>query len=145
MGCPTVGNTWLAVGKLCFQFLDLTESTQLGLNPQLTVLYLNENLPMHQQGTLSSLDIMIDCSPEFSDADADGLNQQDEVALGTDPNNPDSDEDGLTDRDEINIYNTNPTASDSDGDDLPDGAEVFIYNSDPAIADTDGDDVLDGE
>jgi hypothetical protein len=42
----------------------------------------------------------ISCS-ETSDADEDGLNECDELALGTNPNNADTDGDGFADADEI--------------------------------------------
>jgi len=44
----------------------------------------------------------------YSDADADGLNDQDEVTLGTDPHSPDSDDDGILDGEEV-TEGTNPT------------------------------------
>jgi hypothetical protein len=64
-----------------------------------------------------------------SDADSDGLTDEDEAALGTDPHNPDSDRDGLTDGLEVHVYDTNPRNPDSDGDGVADGMEVtFGYD-----------------
>jgi hypothetical protein len=54
------------------------------------------------------------------DADGDGINDDDEIALGTDPQNPDTDGDGLNDWEEINegedTFLTDPTNEDTDGD-----------------------------
>ncbi len=145
MGCPTITTDWVDVGTLCFSILDVTQTTGLSFNPQLTVVNLNENLPMHEQGTLLPLDVLVSCGEEFGDSDDDGLSNAIETSLGTDPNNPDSDEDGLLDGEEVNTYNTEPLVDDTDGDGLPDGAEVFIYFSDPAITDTDDDGLDDNE
>ncbi|GKT32096.1 hypothetical protein ADUPG1_006335, partial [Aduncisulcus paluster] len=51
-----------------------------------------------------------------ADSDADGLPDDDELALGTDVNKPDSDGDGLSDYMENRKYLTDPLSSDSDGD-----------------------------
>ena len=59
-----------------------------------------------------------------TDADGDGLNNAEELALKTDPNNPDSDADGLTDGSEVKIWKTDPLNPDTDGDDFKDGQEV---------------------
>ncbi|GBC59360.1 hypothetical protein DENIS_0299 [Desulfonema ishimotonii] len=58
-----------------------------------------------------------------TDADNDGLTDDEEAERGTDPNNPDSDGDGLTDGEEV-AQDTDPTNSDSDGDSVSDGAEI---------------------
>lgn len=57
------------------------------------------------------------------DTDQDGINDRDEIDLGTDPSNADSDGDGLPDGLELS-GGTNPLNPDSDGDGLDDGDEV---------------------
>jgi hypothetical protein len=105
----------------------------------------------------------------YPDTDADGLDDREEVAAGTDPNNPDTDGDGLTDAYELaNGFNplvdgdgaadldddglttaqeaqfgTDPRVADVDGDALNDGGE-FAAGTDPFEPDTDGDLLLDG-
>jgi formylglycine-generating enzyme required for sulfatase activity len=79
------------------------------------------------------------------DFDADGLDDRDELILGTDPTNPDTDGDGLSDGDEVNEHGTNPLEPDTDGDGLDDGDEVGEHGTDPLVPDTDGDGFPDGE
>ena len=74
------------------------------------------------------------------DSDGDGLNDDVEVALGTDPGLPDTDGDNLLDGYEVGYdgdpghYNLatdlNPLSADTDGDSFTDDTEV-AYNSDP--------------
>lgn len=93
------------------------------------------------------------------DDDGDGLNNAEEIALGTDPQNPDTDGDGRTDGEEVHGYlydtypphvgynqwvATNPLDPDSDGDGSNDGSE-FNIGSHPHDVDTDDDGLLDGE
>ncbi len=59
-----------------------------------------------------------------TDADLDGLNDEQEKQLGTDPKKIDTDGDGLTDYDEVNTYHTNPLKVDTDGDGFGDSAEL---------------------
>lgn len=80
-----------------------------------------------------------------SDADGDGLTNEQEKLLGTDPNNPDTDGDGLRDGAEVNDHKTNPLNSDSDNDGLTDGAEVNQHKTDPNDRDTDKDGLSDGD
>lgn len=84
------------------------------------------------------------CDP---DDDNDGLDDVDELALGTDPFNPDTDGDGLLDGTEVDSSMgtgcPDPTVADSDGDTLSDGDEVLTLGTDPCSADTDGDGVAD--
>ena len=75
--------------------------------------------------TASILVTVID--PSQTDTDADGLYDNEEIALGTGLNNPDTDADGLNDGVEVNLYLTNPLLDDSDSDGMPDGFEV-TYN-----------------
>jgi hypothetical protein len=79
-----------------------------------------------------------------ADADADGLTDLEEQALGTDPLLADTDNDGLFDREEAMTYNTSPLLSDTDSDGLSDYDEVKIYLTDPNNPDTDGDSYGDG-
>ena len=58
------------------------------------------------------------------DDDSDGLNNQEELELGTDPYNPDTDNDGLYDREEVKVWGTNPLDPDTDNDGLYDGIET---------------------
>lgn len=88
-----------------------------------------------------------DASDVLADFDQDGLNNREEIQLGTDPHTADSDQDGLTDGDEVNQYLTNPLHADSDLDTMQDGWEVQ-YGLDPnhqgdEQADLDGDGVSD--
>ncbi|WP_324028156.1 Ig-like domain-containing protein [Maribacter sp. BPC-D8] len=90
------------------------------------------------------------------DTDNDGLNDNDEVALGTDPNNADSDGDGINDGQEVNVDNTNPlddcssvngyplADSDCDEDGLTTDEEVAL-GTDIDNPDSDNDGLLDGE
>ncbi len=77
------------------------------------------------------------------DHDGDGIDDRDELALGTDPANPDTDGDGLNDGNETAL-GTNPLVFDTDGDGLSDGDEVNLYGTDPLKADSDGDGLGDG-
>jgi hypothetical protein len=94
-------------------------------------------------------------APEGIDTDGDGLDDAQEIALGTDPNDPDTDGDGLTDGEEVNL-GTDPTDPDTDGDGLTDGQEVsgeatiggatlLFPPTDPLNPDTDGDALTDWE
>ncbi len=81
--------------------------------------------------------------PNLGDSDGDGLSDAQELFAGTDPTKTDSDGDGLSDSDEINIYHTDPNKADTDGDGLDDGEEVGTYGTDPNMVDTDGDGLSD--
>ncbi|KAB1192417.1 hypothetical protein GJR96_02750 [Haloferax sp. MBLA0076] len=76
------------------------------------------------------------------DTDADGLNDTEEVELGTNASSVDSDGDGITDLVET-TNGTDPTQADTDGDSLSDLIEVTNSTS-PVNADTDGDGLDDG-
>ncbi|MDF4204971.1 Ig-like domain-containing protein [Maribacter sp. SA7] len=90
------------------------------------------------------------------DTDNDGINDNEEVALGTDPNNPDTDGDGINDGQEVNVDNTDPlddcssvngyplADSDCDEDGLTTEEEVAL-GTDIDNPDSDNDGLLDGE
>ncbi|MEA3249080.1 MAG: hypothetical protein U9Q03_01840 [Patescibacteria group bacterium] len=59
-----------------------------------------------------------------TDADGDGLTDEEEMDLGTNPESEDTDSDGLTDMEEIRNYGTDPKNPDTDGDGFLDGQEV---------------------
>jgi len=88
---------------------------------------------------------------DIIDTDGDGLNDQEEVLLGTDPTDPDTDGDGLLDGEEVNGPDgdpatpdgTDPLDTDSDDDGLSDGGELGL-GTDPNLFDTDGDGLSDG-
>jgi hypothetical protein len=85
------------------------------------------------------------CDP---DSDGDGLNDGEEVAIGTNPDDCDTDDDGRNDWHEITgggPIPTDPFDPDTDDDGLLDSAEVFGSNpTNPVNADTDGDGLCDG-
>jgi len=92
-----------------------------------------------------------------SDTDGDGIDDVDEVAIGTDPLNSDTDGDGVSDGNELNadgepgVYNPgtdmNPWDSDTDNDTYSDGfeyvaggaADALDENSAPLWGDINGD------
>ena len=83
------------------------------------------------------------------DTDGDGLDDAEELTLGTNINLVDSDNDGLSDYTEVRTTKTNPNALDTDLDGINDGVEVSLGTnplnvSDPMNIDTDGDGLLDG-
>ena len=80
-----------------------------------------------------------------SDRDKDGLNKNQEEAIGTNPKNPDSDADGLKDGEEVNKYQTSPLQPDTDLDGISDYDEIFKSHTNPLLADTDGDGLTDFE
>ncbi|BFP40075.1 hypothetical protein FGF1_09200 [Flavobacteriaceae bacterium GF1] len=96
---------------------------------------------------------VIDC---LLDADFDGLDDDEEIALGTDPNNPDTDGDGIEDGQEVNVDATDPLddcdsvggtplgTSDCDMDGLTNAEEIDL-GTDPFDADSDDDGLTDGE
>jgi hypothetical protein len=82
-------------------------------------------------------------NPDNSDTDGDGLNDGEEVALGTSPLRSDTDGDGLSDGDEVRVYGTDPLRKDTDSDGLTDMEEIRLGTS-PTRADTDNDGLPDG-
>lgn len=58
------------------------------------------------------------------DTDGDGLNDDEEMVLGTDPNLADTDGDGLSDREETTVWKTDPLIIDTDGDGFGDKEEI---------------------
>ena len=65
------------------------------------------------------------------DSDGDGLNNVEEIQLGTDALQSDSDGDGLDDFAEVRTWGTDPLNADSDGDGLSDYEEVVTLGTDP--------------
>jgi hypothetical protein len=91
--------------------------------------------------------------PELLDADADGLLDLDELAIGTDPSDPDSDDDGLADGLEVGSVaapadtdgdgTIDALDPDDDGDGVPTAAEDANGNGNPADDDADDDGIPD--
>lgn len=79
----------------------------------------------------------------FSDADNDGISDDEETIAGTNPSDVDSDNDGVNDGDEIN-QGTDPENADTDGDGWTDGEEnregtdPLDENDSPTDTDEDG-------
>ena len=88
------------------------------------------------------------CNVCDSDSDGDGLNDGEEIAIGTNPDDCDTDDDGRNDWHEVTgggPIPTDPFDPDTDDDGLLDSAEVFGSNpTNPVNADTDGDGLCDG-
>ncbi|MBP9748602.1 hypothetical protein KBD18_00190 [Patescibacteria group bacterium] len=63
-------------------------------------------------------------TPTLKDTDADGLNDTQEISIGTNPSVADSDNDGLTDFEEVRQWKSDPLNPDTDGDGYTDGGEV---------------------
>ena len=78
------------------------------------------------------------------DMDEDGINNRDEIDLGTSPINSDTDRDNLTDYEELYQYHTDPLLEDTDGDGLTDYDDVKLGFS-PLLKDTDGNGIIDSE
>ena len=82
-------------------------------------------------------------NPVEADPDGDGLDDFDEIGIGTDSNNPDSDSDGLEDPTEL-AENFDPNDSNPDGDSLRDDEELAalgestIFYADPFHPDRTG-------
>lgn len=62
----------------------------------------------------------------YIDSDMDGLDDAQELQLGTDPHNGDTDGDGLSDWEEVFVYGTDPTNPDTSGDGISDGHAVQL-------------------
>ncbi|MFP3953715.1 MAG: hypothetical protein ACLFVS_06290, partial [Candidatus Acetothermia bacterium] len=88
------------------------------------------------------------CNVCDSDSDGDGLNDGEEISIGTNPGDWDTDDDGRNDWHEHTgggPIATDPFDPDTDDDGLLDSAEVFGDNTtNPVNADTDGDGLCDG-
>lgn len=92
--------------------------------------------------TFSSNAVLTVVSPT-ADEDRDGLNNADEIQLGTDPLKTDTDGDGFNDSLELFEHGTNPLSADTDGDGMPDKWETD-NGLDPRLDDQDGDMDFDG-
>lgn len=68
------------------------------------------------------------------DADADGLNHDEELLYGTSPINADTDGDGLSDMAEVKIYVTSPISADTDSDGVSDYDEIIVYQTNPTTS-----------
>lgn len=76
------------------------------------------------------------------DADTDGLDNEHELANGTNPTIADTDGDGLSDGDEVLTHGTSPLTADTDADGMPDQWEVthgLSAVTSNALNDDDGD------
>ena len=105
--------------------------------------------------TNQSVDVTITVIDCLLDADNDGLEDDEEVNIGTDPQDPDTDDDGIEDGQEV-TDGTDPLDdcdsnggtplddSDCDGDGLT-NAEENELGTDPNDADSDDDGLTDGE
>lgn len=62
--------------------------------------------------------------PQPTDTDNDGLNDLEELAVGSNPRFIDTDMDKLDDYSEVRIYRSDPVLRDTDGDSYDDGLEV---------------------
>lgn len=94
------------------------------LNP----LIKDDNLDPDQDELTNHEEYIHNTNPQLNDTDQDGLNDFEEVNIGsdghiTDPTNSDSDADGLLDGEEY-TYSTNPNNSDSDEDGYSDYIEI---------------------
>jgi hypothetical protein len=102
-------------------------------------------VPTHGDGEQQDDAFWNVCDP---DSDGDGLNDGQEIAIGTDPDDWDTDDDGRNDWHEVTgggPIPTDPFDPDTDDDGLLDSAEVFGLNpTNPLNADTDGDGLCDG-
>jgi len=102
-------------------------------------------VPTHGDGEQQDDTFWDVCDP---DSDGDGLNDGEEIAIGTDPDDWDTDDDGRNDWHEVTgggPIPTDPFDPDTDDDGLLDSAEVFgLNNTNPTNADTDGDGLCDG-
>lgn len=90
-------------------------------------------------------------NPLMADTDGDGLEDGDEVAIGTIPAAADTDNDGLSDYweyqnglDPLSPSGGNGTDGDPDGDHLTNAKEL-AYGTDPSSPDTDSDGLLDSD
>jgi hypothetical protein len=112
--------------------------------------------------------VAVTSDPKVADTDGDGLNDRQEMQLGTNPRSADSDDDGLTDKEEVvgvdlpgfgKVF-TKPLDTDSDNDRLvdgqeadrfmpfvvrPEGAAPYQAHTSPVNADRDFDNLVDGE
>ncbi len=56
--CPIVNSSdFIAMGTLCFDIIDATQTTQLSFDPNFSIINLSDNTPEHLQGSFGILDV----------------------------------------------------------------------------------------
>jgi hypothetical protein len=83
---------------------------------------INANVPVTQPP--ANIPPPTQVSPTLKDTDSDGLNDSQEISIGTNPSLADSDNDLLTDFEEVRQWKSDPLNPDTDGDGYMDGSEV---------------------
>jgi hypothetical protein len=141
-------------------YIDLFDTNYVGVATNIAgdITYGNDayatatiNVPLEDYATAAIVSIrresgeatIYDCLI-FVDADADGLDADQEEQLGTSDHDTDSDDDGLFDYDEVFVYGTDPAVADTDGDGLSDADEIQLHDTDPNASDSDSDGLTDG-
>ncbi len=57
--CPVISSEWITMGEVCFEILDVTQSSGLNFDYDFTLCNLSSNLPEHEEGTFTGLDISL--------------------------------------------------------------------------------------
>lgn len=125
-------------------FLNSRSGKQPVTNPAVVELFdqmgVNADIKSQQPASSTASRPSAGQSPQFpvastvSDADGDGLSDEEEIVFGTSINSSDTDNDGLYDREEIKVYLTDPLLADTDHDGWSDGDEIK-NNQDPLTPD----------
>jgi hypothetical protein len=130
-GGVAVFETDLGAGNRVVTFVIWADANVIG------AAHANEHAPIVEPTTAADAPTATDAEGFPVDSDADGLIDEDEVAVyGTDPLVFDTDADGLGDGDEVTVYGTDPLSFDTDADGMGDGDEVAA-GSDPLTAPAD--------
>jgi len=82
-------------------------------------------------------------SPILADTDGDGMDDFEELGIGSNPRNVDTDGDGISDYIEFNVSYSDTNAQDTDLDGIADNLEHNFYHTSPLLADSDGDQLTD--